>query len=165
MGTFHSSAPLGTGKKSSAAYQRHEPEKTVLYKIVSEHLETFLGEVRDHYDKPLPKYVEKELRDYLKCGLLQYGFAKAVCKECGRTILVAFSCKKRGACCSCSARRMCNGAAHLVDHVTPRCACSSMGIERAFRIETFVGLSCGCLWCHDQPVHQRGISLATRAST
>lgn len=97
-GTFHSSAPLGTGKKSSAAYQRHEPEKTVLYRIVSEHLETFLGEVRDHYDKPLPKYVEKELRDYLRCGLLQYGFAKAICKQCGRTILVAFSCKKRGAC-------------------------------------------------------------------
>ncbi len=119
MGTFHSSVPLGTGKNSSGAYQRHQPEKTVLYKIVSEHLETFLGEVRDRYDKPLPKYVEKELRDYLKCGLLQYGFAKAVCKKCGRTILVAFSCKKRGACCSCSARRMCNGAAHLVDHVIP----------------------------------------------
>jgi len=77
------------------------------------------SEVRDRYHKPLPKYVEKELRDYLRCGLLQFGFAKAVCKECGRTILVAFSCKKRGACCSCAARRMCNGAAHLVDHVLP----------------------------------------------
>ena len=104
---------------SSAAYQCHEPEKTVLYKIVSEHLESFLWDAGDHYDKPLPKYVEKELRDYLACGLLQYGFAKAVCKACGRTILVAFSCKKRGACCSCSARRMCNGAAHLVDNVVP----------------------------------------------
>ena len=103
IGTFHSSVPLGTGKNSSAAYQRHEPEKTVLYKIVSEHLEPFLRDVGDHYDKPLPKYLEKELRDYLACGLLQHGFAKAVCKECGRTILVAFSCKKRGACPSCSA--------------------------------------------------------------
>jgi len=86
---------------------------------VSEHLETFLDEVRDHYEKPLPKYVEKELRDYLACGLLQHGFAKAVCKDCGRTILVAFSCKRRGTCPSCNARRMCNGAAHLVDHVIP----------------------------------------------
>jgi hypothetical protein len=100
-------------------YQRHEPEKTVLYKIVSEHLETFLGEVRDLYDKPLPKYVEKELRDYLECGLLQHGFAKAVCKNCGRTILVAFSCKRRGTCPSCNARRMYNGAAHLADRVLP----------------------------------------------
>jgi len=67
----------------------------------------------------LPKYVEKELRDYLRCGLLQYGFAKAVCKDCGRAILVAFSCKRRGTCPSCNARCMCNGAAHLVDHVLP----------------------------------------------
>jgi len=118
-GAQQASVTLHAGKGSSAAYQRHEPEKTVLYKIVSEHLETFLGEVGDHYDKPLPKYVEKELRDYLRCGLLQHGFLWAVCKECGRTILVAFSCKKRGACCSCAARRMCNGAAHLVDHVIP----------------------------------------------
>src|SRR5664280_1878100 len=116
---MQASAALRAGNGSLAAYQRHEPEKTVLYKIVSEHLETFLEEVRDHYDKPLPKYVEKELRDYLECGLLQHGFAKAVCKQCSRTILVAFSCKRRGACPSCSARRMCNGAAHLVDHVIP----------------------------------------------
>jgi len=86
---------------------------------VSQHLETFLSEVRDHYDKPLPKYVEKELRDYLECGLLQHGFAKAVCKDCGSSILVAFSCKRRGTCPSCNARRMSNGAAHLVDHVIP----------------------------------------------
>ena len=56
------------------------PKKTVLCKIVSERLESFLRDVGDHYDKPLPKYVEKELRGYLACGLLQYGFAKAVCK-------------------------------------------------------------------------------------
>ena len=65
-GILRASVTLHAGKNSSVAYQRHEPEKTVLYKMVSEHLEPFLGEVRDHYDKPLPKYVEKELRDYLK---------------------------------------------------------------------------------------------------
>ena len=118
-GVLRASVTLHAGKNSSVAYQRHEPEKTVLYQIVSEHLETFLREVHDHYDKPLPKYVEKELRDYLACGLLQHGFAKAVCRLCGRTILVAFSCKRRGTCPSCNARRMCNGAAHLVDHVLP----------------------------------------------
>jgi hypothetical protein len=48
---------------------RHEPEKTVLYQIVAEHLETFLEEARNTYDHPLPRYVEKELREYLKCGL------------------------------------------------------------------------------------------------
>ena len=69
-GAKHTSVVLRAGNGFSAAHQRHEPEKTVLYKIVSEHLETFLEDVRDQYDKPLPKYVEKELRDYLACGLL-----------------------------------------------------------------------------------------------
>ncbi len=119
IGTIQASTAPRAGNGSSTARQHHEPEKTILYKIVSEHLETFLGEVSDHYDKPLPKYVEKELRDYLACGLLQYGFAKAVCKDYGRSILVAFSCKRRGTCPSCNARRTCNGAAHLVDHVIP----------------------------------------------
>jgi hypothetical protein len=119
VGAIYPSGALHTVKHSSVAYQRHEPEKTDLHKIVSEHLETFLREVRAHYEKPLPKYVEKELRDYLRCGLLQHGFAKAICKDCGRSILVAFSCKRRGTCPSCNARRMCNGAAHLVDHVIP----------------------------------------------
>jgi hypothetical protein len=34
--------------------------------------------------------------------------------------LVAFSCKRRGFCPRCGARRMAETAAHLVDHVIPR---------------------------------------------
>jgi hypothetical protein len=81
---------------SRGGYQRHEPEKTILYQIVAQNLETFLEEVRNHYEKPLPSYVVKELRDFLDCGLLVRGFLKAVCTTCGRTLLVPFSCKKRG---------------------------------------------------------------------
>jgi hypothetical protein len=33
--------------------------------------------------------------------------------------LVAFSCKRRGFCPSCGARRMIESVAHLVDHVLP----------------------------------------------
>ena len=98
-------------------YRRHEAERTVLYQIVSEHLETFLDEVHSHYDKPLPAYVEKELREFMKCGLLPYGFLRARCKRCGNELLVALSCKRRGVCCSCNARRMCATAAHLTDRV------------------------------------------------
>lgn len=39
--------------------------------------------------------------------------------ECGHDFLVAFSCKGRGLCTSCNARRMAETAAHLVDHVIP----------------------------------------------
>jgi hypothetical protein len=67
----------------------------------------------------VPAHVEKELRSYLKCGILAHGFARARCSSCGYDFLVAFSCKGRGACPSCNAKRMAETAAHLVDHVFP----------------------------------------------
>jgi hypothetical protein len=67
----------------------------------------------------VPGHVEKELRSYLKCGILAHGFARARCASCGYDFLVAFSCKGRGACPSCNAKRMSQTAAHLVDHVFP----------------------------------------------
>ena len=83
-------------------YRRHEPEKTVLYKIIAEHLETFLAEAREQYQRGLPKYVEKEFRAYLDCGLPSRGFARAVCDRCGRSLVVAFSCyAERESICSC----------------------------------------------------------------
>ncbi|MFZ4405529.1 MAG: transposase zinc-binding domain-containing protein [Pseudobdellovibrionaceae bacterium] len=44
---------------------------------------------------------------------------RAKCTSCPHEMLVAFSCKKRGFCPSCGARRMSETAAHLVDHVLP----------------------------------------------
>jgi hypothetical protein len=86
---------------------------------VSEHVSAFVEHAREHYNKPLPRYVQRELRRYLACGLFSEGFARCHCDECGRDLLVAFSCKNEGICPSCAARRMCNGAAHLVDRVVP----------------------------------------------
>jgi hypothetical protein len=42
------------------------------------------------------------------------------CADCAHEKLVAFSCKRRGFCPSCGARRMAESAAHLVDEVIPR---------------------------------------------
>ena len=46
-------------------------------------------------------------------------FARARCAACGHDFLVAFSCKGRGLCPSCTTRRMAETAAHLVDQVFP----------------------------------------------
>lgn len=102
-----------------AGYTQHRPERTLLYQIVAEHLETFLDEASSAYARGLPKYVERELRAYLACGIQAHGFLRARCRQCGKNLLVAFSCKMRGVCPSCNARRMCGTAAHLVDHVFP----------------------------------------------
>jgi hypothetical protein len=109
---------LRVSDASARPYQRREPENSILHKIVREHLDTFLDEVRQHQDKGLPNYVENELREFMACGVLGRGFVRAVCTQCGRTLFVGFSCKKH-ACPRCNARRMYTGAAHLVDHVIP----------------------------------------------
>jgi len=81
-----------------------------------------LAEVReaDPEGGGLPRYVERELAGYLRCGVLAHGFARVKCPACGDEIVVAFSCKSRGICSSCTARRMADTAAHLVDRVLPR---------------------------------------------
>ena len=54
----------------------------------------------------LPRYVERELAEYLRCGILAHGFARVRCQACADELVVAFSCKRRGICPSCTARRM-----------------------------------------------------------
>ena len=67
----------------------------------------------------VPRFVERELRAYLGCGILAHGFVRVRCDACGCERLVAFSCKGRGFCPSCGGRRMADTAAHLVDRVLP----------------------------------------------
>jgi len=99
-------------------YIRRRPEQTVLHQVVREHLETFLAETRLRGGGGgLPRFVERELREFLTCGVMARGFARFRCSGCKREILVAFSCKGRGFCPSCCGRRMCALAAHLVDGV------------------------------------------------
>ena len=119
---FPSPAPSAS---ATGGYARREPENTVLHRVVREHLETFLATVREERGKALPRYVEEELRRYLRCGILAHGFLRVVCPKCRQEIVVAYSCKCRGACPSCSARRMCDAAAHLVSHVLPESRCGS----------------------------------------
>ena len=101
------------------SYQRRVPEQTLLYRVLAENLETFLE--RCHTEEhELPRYVEKELRDYLACGVLGHGFVRLKCSGCGKEERpLAFSCKGRGFCPSCTGRRMADTSARLVDDVFP----------------------------------------------
>ncbi len=68
----------------------------------------------------LPAYVQREFEAYLECGRLEQGFLRVRCDACHAEHLVAFSCKRRGFCPSCGARRMAESAALLVDEVFPQ---------------------------------------------
>jgi ribosomal protein S27E len=69
--------------------------------------------MRAEAGRPLPDYIEQEFDAYLKCGRLEEGFLRVRCETCHAEKLVAFSCKKRGFCPSCAARRMAETAALL----------------------------------------------------
>ena len=100
------------------AYVRHRPEDTVLYAVVEEHAEAFFARLREQ-GASLPAFVHQEFARYLRCGRLEEGFVRVACTRCRHEHLVAFSCKCRGFCTSCGARRMVESAAGLVEHVFP----------------------------------------------
>lgn len=100
-------------------YERHRPEATTLYKIVQESLATFLQQFEEETGNPLPDFVVKEFREYLRCGILAHGFLRNRCEKCNKEHLVAFSCKRRGFCPSCGTRRMYETAIHMVKAVFP----------------------------------------------
>ncbi|SIR68912.1 transposase [Fluoribacter gormanii] len=99
-------------------YERHRPEDTTLYQVISKHYADFLTYLSD-VGKGLPSYVKREFEDYLKCGQLKHGFLRVRCDDCFDEKLVAFSCKHRGFCPSCGTKRMVESAALLVDGIFP----------------------------------------------
>ena len=113
--------PAGTEARvgeSGYHYERHRPEQTLLYPLVEEYYPAFEAQLAAQ-GKELPEYVQREFEDYLKCGRLEGGFLRVRCDTCHVERLVAFSCKRRGFCPSCGARRMVESAALLVDEVFP----------------------------------------------
>jgi hypothetical protein len=62
--------------RPSASYEPKSPAQSVLHRVVLEHLETFLAEThRLREGRGLPRFVEQEFREFLRCGLLAGGFA------------------------------------------------------------------------------------------
>ena len=90
----------------------------MLHEAIRQSLATFLSESAE--DGGQPRHVERDFTGYLGCGILARGFARVRCRDCGDEILVAYSCKGRGVCPSCNARRSHDTAARLVDNVLPR---------------------------------------------
>ena len=86
--------------------KRREPEKTLLYSALASGIESWLAERKDDTSKmPLPDFVEKEFRGFLRCGLLQHGFVVLEGPGYQTNVTVAYSCKLRGFCPSCGAKR------------------------------------------------------------
>jgi len=66
-------------------YQRHRPERTVLYSIISEHYPRFVQEI-ERSGGHLPQFVRQEFDEYLKCGLLEHGISTFLIRRTGFTV-------------------------------------------------------------------------------
>jgi hypothetical protein len=66
-----------TGAAPTHVYRRRRPERTALYRLVQQHLETWLARTReaDPDSIPVARHIERELRGFLDCGILACGFA------------------------------------------------------------------------------------------
>ena len=114
--TARAASAAATALPAAPTHSRHAPERALLYALVQAHYPDFVARLAAE-DRSLPEYVREEFDAYLRCGVLDHGFLRVVCEQCRSERLVAFSCKKRGLCPSCGARRMAESARHLVEEV------------------------------------------------
>ena len=147
---------MATLPSLAPAYRRHCPEQTALYSIVSQTYPQFLRAIEGS-GGDLPGFVRQEFEDYLRCGLLEHGFLRVKCTGCLHEHLVAFSCKQRGFCPSCGARRMVESAAHRVDHVFPEAPVRQWVLTFPFPLRFLLAAQPGVL-TEVLAIVQRGIS-------
>ena len=102
--------------QSAVQYERHRPETTMLYQLIEQYYPVF-QKVRCEQDKRLPKYVEREFDDFMRCDRLEHVFMHVVCVDCKHEKLLAFSCKRQEGCPSCAVRRIAESPALLLDDV------------------------------------------------
>jgi hypothetical protein len=105
---------------SCRVYRPRKPRDSPLYQLVERHLEELLRVWPERFARqhgPLRPVVERVLREFLRCGLLEHGFARLWCPECRRSVLVAFSCRGRSFCPSCEKKRQLLWAEWLCDEV------------------------------------------------
>ncbi len=119
----------------SAAYQRRQPEKTVMYQVLQNHLATFV-ERAEASGRTIPDFVLRELDRFLDCGILARGFVRVACGGCKTEHLVALSCKG-DLCPSCGGRRMNERAAFLIDYVLPQTPVRQWVLSLPFRLRYF----------------------------
>ena len=105
---------------SLALYRPRQARQTPLYQL----LETYYEDVKALWEERFEKsygywrgFVDAVVARYLDCGVPEAGFARLKCDSCGAEKLLTLSCKQRGICPSCDAKRAAAFAAFLKDEL------------------------------------------------
>jgi len=94
---------------SKTVYRQRKPQESPYYQCVEDYFETFEQVYDDRFPRQygfLRPYVKQVIYRYLDCGILQNGFSRVRCGDCGHEYLLAFSCKRRHFCPSCHQKRV-----------------------------------------------------------
>ena len=116
MGLAASSQPLAP----PALYRPRNPRATALYQL----LEAYYEDVKAVWEERFEKhygfwrgFVDTVVARHLDCGTEEAGFARLRCDTCGVEKLLRLSCRQRGICPSCDAKRAAAFAALLKDEL------------------------------------------------
>ena len=133
-------------EKSALTYKRHQPEETILYQVIADNVNTFFDMIASSdTGKPLPGFVRREFDKYLACGILSRGFVRVKCRECRESMVAAYSCKTRGFCPSCAARRMSERGVHLTENVLPWVPMRQWVLSVPFELRYWMAADCALL--------------------
>ncbi len=101
-------------------YRPRNARATPLYQL----FETYYEDVKALWEERFEKkygywrgFVDTVVARYLDCGTVEAGFARLKCLGCGSERLLTLSCKQRGICPSCDAKRAAAFAAFLQDEL------------------------------------------------
>jgi hypothetical protein len=107
-------------ERACRIYRPRDPRKTALWGLLDTLYERVKGAWEERYERKYGFWrglADEAVARYLDCGVWDNGFARVRCRSCPQEFLVAFSCKGRGLCPSCGAKRAAELAAFLVDEV------------------------------------------------
>ena len=106
---------------NGARYRARDTSKNTLNRIVLGNLLEFkerLKEPPSPKPRPHPSVINA-LEKFSECGVMRYGAVRYLCPGCGHDVFVAFSCKRRGVCPSCDAKRSAIITAAAMDRLLP----------------------------------------------
>ena len=89
-------------------YNRRHPERTDYYRIIEGCFEEFERSYPELFEEKygyLRGEVMKAIYAFLDCGIPENGMTRVRCEECRHDFFVAYSCRCRVACPSCSTKR------------------------------------------------------------
>jgi len=102
------SVPFPRADACPPLYRPRNPSLGSLYQLLESHYETVKSVWEDRFERRYGFWrglYDTAVARYFDCGLFESGFARVKCTKCPNEFLVAFSCKGRGLCPSCGAKR------------------------------------------------------------